>query len=68
LTITSIPVVLKGGKKGERFLTPEASIDEKGNAFSKSVIEVTVDGAKTYIMKLDAEQTELLLKLLGLVE
>lgn len=68
MTVTSIPVVVKGGGKRERFTTPEAAIDEKGNVFSKSVIEVSVDGAKTYIMKLDAEQTELLLTLLGLVD
>lgn len=68
LTVTSIPVVLKGGGKRERFVTPEAATDEKGNVFSKSVIEVSVDGAKTYIMKLDAEQTWLLLMLLGLVD
>lgn len=68
LTITSIPVILKGGSKGKRFVTPDVATDEKDNAFSKSVLDVSVDGKKIYIMKLDAEQTALLLELLGLID
>jgi len=55
-------------KGGSGFKTPEAVVDKRGNTFSKSVIEVTVDGSSTYIVKLDAEQTELVLKIIGIVD
>lgn len=47
--------------------TPELLVDTAGNMFTKSSLEVTVDDRRTIIV-LDAEQVELLLKILRIAD
>ena len=58
-------VDLKGDSDAYR--TPEMVVDENGIAFAKSIMRADQDGVQC-IIKLDAEQVELLLKILGVVD
>jgi hypothetical protein len=58
---TAEPPTIKG-EKGS-FRTPELVVDEAGNFFYKTSIEMVIDGRRNIIL-LDATKTELLLKLM----
>lgn len=49
------------------FKTPELLLDSVGNMYTKTSIELMIDGRRS-IAVLDAEQAELLVKLLRVVE
>lgn len=49
------------------FKTPELLLDSAGNMYTKTSFELTVDGRRS-IAVLDAEQVEILLKLLRVVD
>ena len=66
LTITTSPV-LAVRSDSKIFKTPEIVIDSKGNMFTKTVLELTLDNRRA-IAVLDAEQVEILLKLLRIAE
>ena len=51
----------------KNFKTPEILVDSDGNMFTKTSLELVIDG-KRAIAVLDAEQVELMLKLLRVVE
>jgi hypothetical protein len=55
------------GNNGEGFRTSDLSLDSNGNLFVKTTLDITHDN-KRGIIVLDAEQAELILKLLGIVE
>lgn len=64
LTIDHIVINIIAGKP---FVTPEVVLDAHGNAFAKSVLDVDQGGVRS-IVKMDAEQVELILKTLGVVD
>jgi hypothetical protein len=53
--------------KEKTFKTPELLLDGAGNMFTKTSLEVTIDDMRS-IAILDAEQVELFLKLLRVVD
>lgn len=64
MTTSPVPPVKAEGKT---FKTPELLLDSAGNMYTKTSIEINIDGRRN-IAVLDAEQTEILLKLLRIVE
>ena len=66
LTITTSPVP-PNSSEVKAWKTPEVLIDTHGSMFTKSCLEVSIDDKRTLAV-LDAEQVELLLKLLRVAE
>jgi len=64
LTVRTAEMVMRNRKPG-RIETPEMVVDSLGNAFTKSALEADIDDHRNLIM-LNARQTELLLKLIGI--
>lgn len=64
VTTSGVPSVQSMEKSWK---TPELLVDTSGNMFTKSSIEATIDGRRTVIV-LDAEQVELVLKILRIAD
>jgi len=47
--------------------TPELLVDTAGNMYTKSSLEITIDDKRSIVV-LDAEQVELIMKILRVVE
>ena len=64
MATSAVPTIQSSEKSWK---TPELLMDTSGNMFMKSSLEVTVDGRRSIVV-LDAEQVELLLKILRIAE
>jgi len=63
ITTSSVPPIKSDQKI---FRTPEIVIDSKGSMFTKTSLELTIDSRRV-IAVLDAEQVEIFLKLIRVV-
>ena len=64
MTTSAVPKMIS---KEKTFKTPELLLDVAGNMFTKASLEVIIDDQRS-IAILDAEQVELFLKLLRVVD
>ena len=64
ITTSQVPPIKADQKK---FKTPEIVVDSKGSMFTKTSLELMIDNRRA-IAVLDAEQVEILLKLLRVVD
>ena len=60
----NMPIEIRGAGTIQ---SPEKVVDSHNNVFGRSAIEVMDQDGKTHMYKLDAEQTELILKIIGAV-
>ena len=64
MTTSPVPPIQS---KTPTWKTPELVVDTVGNLFAKTSFEVSVDGQRAIVV-MDAEQAELILKLLRVVD
>ena len=64
IATSAVPTIQSSEKAWK---TPELLVDTAGNMYMKSSMEITLDGRRSIVV-LDAEQVELLLKILRVVE